>query len=66
MKVAVVGLSYTGTVTATCLAANDHEVWEWTSIPRKWMTIQAGRSQAAEPGFRAMVVQAVASEGLGR
>jgi GDP-mannose 6-dehydrogenase len=64
MKVAVVGLGYVGTVTAACLAANDHDVWGVDVDAAKVAEIQAGRSPVAEPGLDAIVSGAVANGAL--
>ena len=61
MKVAIFGLGYVGTVTAACLAANDHEVWGVDPDELKVMAISAETSPVVEPGLQAMVAQSVAS-----
>jgi GDP-mannose 6-dehydrogenase len=57
MKVAVFGLGYVGTVTAGCLAANDHEVWGVDVDEGKVNAIRSGRSTVVEPGLSELVAE---------
>jgi GDP-mannose 6-dehydrogenase len=59
MKVAVIGLGYVGTVTATCLASRGHDVWGVDVDVAKVDEIRSGRSPVAEPGLDELVAQAV-------
>jgi GDP-mannose 6-dehydrogenase len=63
MKVAVFGLGYVGTVTASCLAANGHDVWGVDVDQAKVATIRSGRSPVVEPGLSELVCEVV---GAGR
>jgi len=63
MKVAVFGLGYVGTVSATCLAANGHDVWGVDPDTTKVELITGGRSPVVEPGLEELLAQAV---GAGR
>ncbi len=63
MKVAVFGLGYVGTVTASCLAANGHDVWGVDVDQAKVATIRSGRSPVVEPGLSELVGEVV---GAGR
>ena len=59
MKVAMLGLGYTGTVTATCLASHRHDIWGVDVDAAKVDEIRAGRSPVAEPVLDALTGQAV-------
>jgi GDP-mannose 6-dehydrogenase len=61
MKVAIFGLGYVGTVTAACLAANDHEVWGVDPDALKVAAVADGTSPIVEPGLHPLVAKAVAS-----
>ena len=61
MKAAVCGLSYVGTVTAACLAANDHDVWGVDPDELKVAALSAGHSPIVEPGLQALIAGCVAS-----
>jgi GDP-mannose 6-dehydrogenase len=59
MKVTVFGLGYVGTVTAACLAANDHDVRGVDVDEGKVSLINGGRSPVVEPGLGELVRQVV-------
>jgi GDP-mannose 6-dehydrogenase len=59
MKVAVFGLGYVGTVTASVLAANGHEVRAFDVESNKVAMINAGVSPVIEPGLGDLVQQVV-------
>jgi GDP-mannose 6-dehydrogenase len=61
MKVAILGLGYVGTVTATCLADRGHDVVGVDVDPTKVETVNAGRCPVVEPGLDALLEQAVAA-----
>lgn len=61
MKVAVFGLGYVGSVTATCLAKDGHEVVGVEPIATKVDAILAGQPPVAEPGLAEIVTDVVAS-----
>jgi GDP-mannose 6-dehydrogenase len=61
MRVAVFGLGYVGTVTAACLAGNDHEVWGVDPDSLKVAAVADGASPIVEPGLQSLVAQSVAS-----
>lgn len=61
MRVAVFGLGYVGTVTASCLAANGHDVCGVDVDPKKVAMISSGMSPVIEPGLGELVAEGVAS-----
>jgi GDP-mannose 6-dehydrogenase len=61
MKVAVLGLGYVGTVTATCLADRGHDVVGVDVDPAKVEAVNAGRAPVVEPGLEPLMERAVAS-----
>jgi GDP-mannose 6-dehydrogenase len=61
MKVAVFGLGYVGTVSATVLASNGHDVVGVDVDASKVASINNGRSPVVEPGLDTLVGSAVAS-----
>jgi GDP-mannose 6-dehydrogenase len=64
MKVALFGLGYVGSVTATCLAARGHRVAGIDIATDKVEALAAGRPSVLEPGLDALVVEAVGSGAL--
>jgi GDP-mannose 6-dehydrogenase len=62
VKVAVFGLGYVGTITASCLAANGHDVWGVDLDRSKAALVASGRSPVIEPSLDE-VVQRVVAEG---
>jgi GDP-mannose 6-dehydrogenase len=61
MKVAVFGLGYVGTVTASVLAANGHEVRTVDVDRNKVALVNAGVSPVIEPGLGSLVHETVAA-----
>ena len=59
MKVAVIGLGYTGTVLAACLADAGHSVIGIDVVAQKVAAIQGGRSPVKEPGLGDLVREVV-------
>jgi GDP-mannose 6-dehydrogenase len=61
MKVAILGLGYVGTVTATCLADRGHDVIGVDVDAGKVESLAAGRSPVVEPGLDSLLEKAVAA-----
>lgn len=51
MRVAVVGLSHLGSVTAVCMAAAGHDVWAWDSDAAVVSALRGGAPPVNEPGL---------------
>lgn len=64
MKIALFGLGYVGSVSATCLASDGHEVIGVDVQPDKVDAINAGRSSVSEPGLAEMVAELVGTKKL--
>lgn len=64
MNVALFGLGYVGTVTATCLAARGHRVVGVDTDRGKVAAVNAGRSPVVEPGLDELLADAVSSGAL--
>ena len=61
MNITVIGLGYTGTVSAACLACKGHRVWGVDINPDKVRIITEGRSPIVESGLEVKVARARAS-----
>jgi GDP-mannose 6-dehydrogenase len=61
VKIAVLGLGYVGTVTASCLAAAGHEVVGVDTAHGKVQQIMSGNSPVVEPGLDAVIRDVVSS-----
>src|SRR5947209_6252222 len=61
MDVALFGLGYVGSVTATCLAARGHRVTGVDTDPGKVAAINDARSPVIEPGLDELVTEGVRS-----
>ena len=61
MRIAVFGLGYVGSVSATCFAAAGHEVIGVDVEPNKLEMIRQGQSPVSEPGLDELLAQVVAS-----
>jgi GDP-mannose 6-dehydrogenase len=59
MRISVFGLGYVGCVTATCLAANGHEVIGVDVNPNKVSLVEAGKSPISEPGLDTLLAKVV-------
>ncbi len=64
MNVALFGLGYVGSVTATCLAARGHRVIGVDKDPGKVATLNAGSPPVIEPGLDDLVVEVIRSGAL--
>src|SRR5437773_1330989 len=60
-KVSVFGLGYVGSVSASCLAANGHDVIGIDLDRAKVELLEAGRSPIIEPGLDSIIQSAVDS-----
>lgn len=64
MNVALFGLGYVGTVTATCLAARGHQVVGVDTDSTKVAAVNVGLPPVIEPGLGELLAEAVASGAL--
>jgi GDP-mannose 6-dehydrogenase len=64
MNIALFGLGYVGSVTATCLASRGHRVVGVDTDPGKLTALNAGRSPVVEPGLDQLVATAISSGAL--
>jgi GDP-mannose 6-dehydrogenase len=64
MNICIVGLGYVGTVSAACLAVQDHRVWGVDINPEKVRIINLGRSPIVEDGLGDKIAKARRSRRL--
>ena len=64
MKITVIGLGYVGTVAASCLAGQGHDVTGVDLDPERITTLQSGRLPIYEPGLAQIMTAAIGGESL--
>jgi GDP-mannose 6-dehydrogenase len=61
MKISVLGLGYVGSVSAACLAHDDHQIIGTDINPQKVDLLKSGQSPVLEPGLGELVAEGVQS-----